>query len=433
MYLLYNLLIHFIVIAGFPYLLFRWAKDGYAKVDEELKERFGFLPQDIREARKGKRFWIHASSVGEVKVAGGLIKEIRSRWKDAVILLSTFTDTGRLVARKEIKEIDSLIFFPLDIPWAAGRGIDVIAPTIFIMIEAEIWPNTLRLMKENNIPIIMVNGRVSERSYNNYRHRVIRRFVKEVLNCISLFSMRTEKDYQRIVDIGADPSRVFINGNLKYDKVLAEAASVNSDQISRILSIPVGSSVVIFGCTRPGEEKLLSSSLKRLINKYPEMIFILAPRHLNRIKEVEEILREEGLDYIRRSDLHNKGSVFNKGKILLVDTIGELFQMYSICSMAFVGGSMVSFGGHNILEPAAFSKPVIFGRDMSNFEEEAELLISAGGGIQVSDADELYNTVDDLLSNPDKRDSVGKAAFQAVKENLGSTEKTIRLIENIVN
>ncbi len=431
MYLLYSILIYFVLIAGFPYLLFRWAKDGYTKVGG-LRERFGFLPRDIREAYKGKRFWIHAASVGEVKVAGGLIKGIRDRWEDAVIVLSTFTEAGRLVARMEIKEIDSLIFLPLDIPWAAGRGIDVIAPDIFVMIEAEIWPNTLRLMKTNNIPVIMVNGRVSERSYNNYRYRVIRRFLKEVLNCISLFSMRTEKDYQRIVDLGADPSRVLINGNLKYDKVLLAAAPVNSDQVSKILSIPVGSPVVIFGCTRPGEERLLSGSLKRLINKYPEVIFILAPRHINRIKEVESILREEGLDYIKRSYLHNRDIVFKKRQILLVDTIGELFQMYSICSMAFVGGSMAPFGGHNILEPAAFSKPVIFGRDMSNFEEEAELLISTGGGIQISDADELYSIIDDLLSDPERRDFTGKAAFQAVKENLGSTGKTLRLIEDML-
>ncbi|MFV1951062.1 MAG: 3-deoxy-D-manno-octulosonic acid transferase [Nitrospinota bacterium] len=431
MYLLYSILIYFVLIAGFPYLLFRWAKNGYTKIGG-LRERFGFLPRDIREAYKGKRFWIHAASVGEVKVAGGLIKGIRDRWEDAVIVLSTFTETGRLVARMEIKEIDSLILFPFDIPWVVRRYIDVIAPDIFVMIEAEIWPNTLRLMKTNNIPVIMVNGRVSERSYNNYRHRVIRRFLKEVLNCISLFSMRTEKDYQRIVDLGADPSRVLINGNLKYDKVLLAAAPVNSGQISKILSIPVGSPVVIFGCTRPGEERLLSNPLKRLINKYPEVIFILAPRHLNRIKEVESILREEGLDYIKRSDLHNRDIAFKKRQILLVDTIGELFQMYSICSMAFVGGSMAPFGGHNILEPAAFSKPVIFGRDMSNFEEEAELLISTGGGIQISDADELYSIIDDLLSDPERRDFTGKAAFQAVKENFGSTGKTLRLIEDLL-
>jgi 3-deoxy-D-manno-octulosonic-acid transferase len=298
------------------------------------------------------------------------------------------------------------------------RVIRSINPTIVLVAETELWPNFFRELQRQGIPSALVNGRISPRSYGNYLR--FRRFFTEVFKSVTLFCMQSNEDAERIRDIGAAPDRVMVTGNLKFDQKISPVQQTP-------VSIASGRKVITAGSTHRGEEAILLEIFSRLRKKYPDLILIIAPRHPERFDEVCGLITTAGYECQRRTRL--KGAVRD---VVLLDTIGELRAFYSACDIAFVGGSLVKIGGHNLLEPAAMKKPVIFSRYMFNFKEISEALINAGGGLMVKDKEELYAKLDNLLSDKQLSTTMGEKAFKVIAANSGATVRTIDAVHRLI-
>jgi 3-deoxy-D-manno-octulosonic-acid transferase len=327
------------------------------------------------------------------------------------------TVTGNYTARQRVPEADAVFYFPFDYPWIVRRVIRRINPAIVIVAETELWPNFLRELRKAGIPSVVVNGRISPHSYRNYMK--LKWFFREVFRHVDLFCMQSDADARRIKEIGAESGKVAVTGNLKFDQKITIIRN-------QPISIPPGSKIITAGSTHRGEESVLLEVFKRLREKYPRLVLILAPRHPERFSEVEGLINAAGFDCQRRTTL--RGEVRD---VLLLDTIGELRSFYAICDIAFVGGSLVKVGGHNLLEPAAMKKPIIFSRYMYNFKEISEAIMAAGGGLVVKDKGELYTQMDNLLSNEGLSREIGQKAYEVIAANSGATVRTLEAIGRI--
>jgi 3-deoxy-D-manno-octulosonic-acid transferase len=373
----------------------------------------------VMKAIKGSRpIWVHAVSVGEVMAAHPLIRELKKKYPHRKLILSTVTVTGNYTARRRVPEADAVFYFPFDFPCIVRRVIQGINPQIVLVAETELWPNFFRELKRVGIPSAVINGRISPGSHKNYRK--FKLFFSQVFDNVTLFCMQSEADADRIRDIGADPEKVMVTGNLKFDQKLPVSMSAP-------VSIASGKKVITAGSTHRGEEAALLDVFKLLRQKYPELLLIIAPRHPERFDEVEGLINKAGYDCQRRTMF--SGPLKD---VLLLDTIGELRSFYSLCDIAFIGGSLVKVGGHNLLEPAAMKKPVIFSRYMFNFKEISEALLSAGGGVMVKDKAELYAQIDVLLSDKELARSMGERAFSVIEKNSGAARKTIDAVGRLI-
>lgn len=417
MYILYNLLLMILTIVLFPYILFRVIT---------VRKYRGGITQKLGRVRKrvlrvirgtGRPIWVHAVSVGEVMAAHPLIRDLRKRYPRKKLILSTVTVTGNYTARQRVPEADAVFYFPFDYPWIVRRVIRRINPAIVIVAETELWPNFLRELKKAGIPSVVVNGRISPHSYRNYMK--LKWFFREVFRHVDLFCMQSDADARRIQEIGAEPGKVAVTGNLKFDQKI----TITRNQP---LSIPPGTKIITAGSTHRGEESVLLDVFKRLREKYPRLVLILAPRHPERFNEVEGLIYAAGFDCQRRTTL--RGEIRD---VLLLDTIGELRSFYALCDIAFVGGSLVKVGGHNLLEPAAMKKPIIFSRYMYNFKEISEAIMAAGGGLIVKDKGELYTQMDNLLSDEGLSKKIGQRAYEVIAANSGATVRTLEAIGRI--
>lgn len=422
MLFLYNFILQLSFLLLSPIILIKLLTDKRYRVG--LSERFGIIPSGVLNSLKGHRpIWFHASSVGEVMASVRLLEGIRERWPEKKLLVSTFTPTGKETAKAKLQSAvgsrqsavkgiaDNVIFLPLDLPWVVGRVLRKVNPSVLILMETELWPNMISKAGNMGIPVVVVNGRISDRSYGKYWF--ISPLLKRAFNCIKRFLMQSDADAQRIVTLGADPSKVAVTGNIKFDlkAVYSDMQFMNE----------WGGPLLIAGSTHKGEDAPLLAMYKGLRGNYPDLKLLLAPRHLDRIAEVEGILGEKGLEYVKRSQIKENVD----SSIMLLDTLGELASFYRYGDIVFVGGSLVPVGGHNILEPALYGRPVIFGPHIENFRDAARILIDSGGGIKVNDADELKNRIERLLSDGVLRDSIGKKAREAVMNNQGATERTL--------
>ena len=373
----------------------------------------------------GKRFWIHAASVGEVKIAKALASGIRRRFPASEIFLSTFTDTGFREAEKT-PDLAGISLAPLDLPFCVRPVLQRLKPHIFLPIEAEFWPNLYHETKKSGVPLVLVNGRISGKAFRNYRKFPF--LFREVLGCLDAACMRSEIDADRIRALGVPVEKVKITGNIKFNAALMER-----EELRRAPSTPLFSSthkVFILGNTRDGEEVLLIPAMKKLLEA-PDTVFILAPRHLRRIGEVADLLKKEGMPSVSWSTWEMEREKLTE-RVILLDRMGKLFPLYETCVAAFVGGSLLPFGGQNILEPAAFGKPVFFGPHMKNFEEEARILRENGGGTQVADAEELGARWLSLLQNPEEAEKMGAAAREGVVKGSDALERCLDEIENSI-
>ena len=417
MYILYNLLLIMATVLLFPVILFKLIT--VPKYRGGMTQKLGRLRKGVLKVIKGSRpIWVHAVSVGEVMAAHPLIRELKKKYPHRKLILSTVTVTGNYTARRRVPEADAVFYFPFDFPCIVRRVIQGINPQIVLVAETELWPNFFRELKRAGIPSAVINGRISPNSHRNYRK--FNKFFSQVFDNVTLFCMQSEADALRIKDIGADPEKVMVTGNLKFDQKLP----VNT---AAPVSIASGKKVITAGSTHRGEEAALLDVFKQLRQKYPNLLLIIAPRHPERFDEVEGLINKSGYDCQRRTKLH--GPVKD---VLLLDTIGELRSFYSLCDIAFIGGSLVKVGGHNLLEPAAMKKPVIFSRYMFNFKEISEALLSAGGGFMVKDKKELYVQMDNLLSDTDLARSVGERAFSVIEMNSGAARKTIDAVGRLI-
>ena len=398
------------------------------KKREILKEKLGFFPLSISKIDGTPRIWVHAISVGEVVAAGSIVKLLREAYPSAFIILSTGTETGRKMAEQTIKEVDGYIYYPLDFPWVVRRVLRVLRPHLFITIETEIWPNLLRTARKMGIKIMLANGRISTRSFNRYRRT---RFLwKKVLDNFDIMSMISQIDADRIKSMGAEPEKIFVSGNSKHDTLMNQVNSESEAEMRKLLQIEPHEIVFLAASTHDGEEKTIIKTYKNLLEKFPHLIFIIAPRHIKRVASVEETLRSEGFsDFIRRSSLP---SIRRKSQIIILDVIGELFYVYSIGTIVFCGGSLVKKGGQNILEPASWGKVVFYGPSMEDFLTEKELLREAGAGIEINGADSLARKAAALLSNPEELSRRGEKGREAIRKMEGAARKNVELIQNLL-
>ncbi len=424
-YLFYNIL----SIIAFPVLVV--ALVVRRKYREGLCQRMGFIPKSVHDQLKGVHpIWIHAVSVGEVIASIPIIKKIKEVYPQKKIVLSTITSTGNDTARKKIPEIDFLIYFPYDFFFIVKKVLTIINPCIFIHTETEIWPNFLFFLHQREIPSVIVNGRISSKSCRRYK--LFGWFFKKVFNKVSAFGMQSLVDYQRVIDIGADPQKVLITGNMKFDQKTPDVNDRHKEELLNELNLGLEDKIFIAGSTHSAEEDIILEVFQQLIKEYSNLILILAPRHPERFSEVEKLVKKRGFVVHRKSQI-KKYQHLLRAQVILMDTIGELAQFYSIGEIIFVGGSLVNIGGHNILEPLVYKKPVIFGPYTQNVSEFVNALRESGAGILVTTKDDLLFQAQKLLNNKEEAQMRGERGFQVIKVNQGATEKNFAIIKRFLS
>ena len=369
----------------------------------------------------GTPIWLHAVSVGEVVAAAPLARALRETRPDCRLLVSTVTETGRAMARQRIPEASATVFFPLDFPFAVRRALDVARPRAVLLAETEIWPNFLRACGARGVPVAVVNGRISPRSFRRYR--LVRGPFRRVLSHIACFAMQTAADAERIVALGAPADRVRVTGNLKFD-ALAGGQAVDGRVVRKDLGVEEGRRVLVAGSTHEGEEVSVVDAFQKLRARRQGSVLVLVPRHPERCGQVEAMLRGQGLSPVRRS----AGPAPPGAEVILVDTVGELSRLYAAADVAFVGGSLVPVGGHNILEAAAAGAPIIVGPHLQNFAEIASAFQEAGAMLMVQDASELAAAARKILDDPDRRRDLAARAQGVLAAHRGATRRTLDIL-----
>ena len=427
-YSLYTTLLTLGLVLSSPYFALKiLATHRYRR---GLSQRLGISYKSVGESVGNEQpLWIHAASVGEVLGSLPIIEGIRQTNPNLPILLSTMTATGNDIAKKRAPDTKAITFFPLDHPWTVRKAISLVNPRAFLMAETEIWPNFLMELGRRKIHVLLFNGRISSRSLQWYKR--FRFFLNSPLAAISAFCMQSSLDAQRIIEIGANPERVIVTGNIKFDQSPPKITPGEKETLRETLSLQADQPILIAGSTHRGEEQFMLKVYRQLSPDYPDLVLILAPRHLERMREVEILLKREKIAWKRRSQLRpggNRGEV----KVILLDTLGELAKLYSIGTLIFVGGSLVRVGGHNILEPLFFKKPVLFGPFMDHFREISDEVIRRGAGIRVRESGEMVLHIKTLLENASLRSDMGKCGFEIIRDNRGATEKTLGTIFRFV-
>jgi 3-deoxy-D-manno-octulosonic-acid transferase len=427
-YLLYDVILLASAVVLIPYYLLRGAK--YGKVRRGIRERLGFFAPDRLTALQGRKvLWIHAVSVGETRAAIPLIKALKEAYPDHVLVLSNVTETGYQIAGN-LKGIDLRLFFPFDLSFVARRVLRQIGPSMIIIVETEIWPNFVRIARQMDIPVVLANGRISDRSFPRYR--MIRPLLRPILNDFSAFCMQTCIDAERIRDLGGPPDRLSVTGNLKFDiqATLPDPAAIQSFRAG--FHLPEGVLIWVAGSTHSGEEEAVLDIYRNLIAAGIPLVLVLVPRHPERCRGVGEMLSGHKVRFVLRSRIAANEDPLRPGEVLLVDTVGEMLNLYALADLVFVGGSLVPIGGHNILEASLLKKPVLFGPHMHNFKEISRMVQEAGGGICGRDALHLQEEAFRLLADEPLRRQMGEAGYALLRKNAGATAETLAVIRRVM-
>jgi 3-deoxy-D-manno-octulosonic-acid transferase len=428
MYSLYSVLVLAVAVIASPWFVYQALR--YKKYVASLGQRMGYLPVSFN-MDADESIWIHAVSVGEVLTARPLISDLKRRYPDLRMFLSTTTLAGQQLARRSVQDVDAVFYFPFDLGIFVRRTLDLVRPKLFIMMETEIWPNLLYECRQRGVKTAVVNGRLSARSFSRYR--MIRGFMRRVLEHVDRFLVQSEESARRFIDIGADPARVVVTGSLKFDSLDLSPNALQArsrDRVLRYFRVPSSRLVIVAGSTMKGEESAVLRAFRRVRTTTPNALLVIAPRHPERFGEVEELVRSEGWKTARRSDLAIDTEP--RVDVVVLDTIGELATVYQIATVVFVGGSLVATGGHNVLEPAVFGKPIVFGPHMDNFAEIAEAFVSNGAGVQVAGDEQLDDTLTSLMSDPVRRARLGAAARALVEANRGAKEKSVIVLADLL-
>lgn len=416
-----------------PVLVFRAIR--HRKYIGSLSERLG--APNIRPSKK-PTLWIHAVSVGEVVAVEQFVREAVTAFPNWRVAVSTTTATGQKVARDRFPDLD-VFYFPIDLPGPVSRAMSRIGPGVLCLVETEIWPNVLAACRKRRVPVAIVNGRLSDNSYRGYAR--LRWILRGVLAAVARFLMQSAADADRMKSLGADPTRVSVTGNMKYDLNIADfqarTASRRSD-LASIFALDDERPLIVAGSTGPAEEAMLIDALKELRGRVGlgDTRMMIAPRHPERFDEVARLLAASGLGFVRRSDA---GSQFpaNDAAILLLDSIGELAAAYSFATVAFVGGSLVPRGGHSILEPALFGRPIVVGPHTENFRQVVSDFLAAGAVVQLDHADAnangLARAFESLLTDEKRRRLLGASAAAVLDANRGATMRTIAAIRVLLD
>ena len=395
--------------------------------NRRLLGRMGLhLPYDPPE--KGG-IWIHALSVGEVISAIPLVKLLSRKHPLKDIVFSVTTAQGMVIAREELEgEVKILLTMPLDFWWSIRRVVSYINPSLFVLVETDVWPGLIFLLKSRGINTVLVNGRISPRTYRSYRR--FRFFTRPVLRSLKLWMMQSDLDRERLLHIGVGSDTVKTVGNIKFDRDWLPMDEKEYKEWLNILNLKPEDSVWVTGSTHQGEEDIILEVFVELRSIFPQLRIIIAPRRIERADDILRLCLDKGLRTVLKTEFAGAGRPYD---VMILNTIGELGQIYGISKISFVGGSLVPIGGHNLLEPASFGRPVLFGSHTHNFTLMSRLLIEAGGGRSVKDREDLFETMKGLLSDPEKAKRMGRQAKEFVKMNKGALKRVVDYIEDCID
>jgi 3-deoxy-D-manno-octulosonic-acid transferase len=416
----YNIILTFVIMLGLlPFLV---ASLFYPHFRYALGERFGFI-RTSKKKEGALSLWIHASSVGESLILVEVSKKIADIGEEILLSVSTTTYTGRKIIEERMAErLLNLFFFPLDHPWIVKRTLDKTKPDAVVIIETEIWPNLIVEADRRRIPVFIINGRISDRSIKRYA--LLKPFLASILPLLTHAMVQTEKDWARFTELGLDREKITVAGNIKFD-LLPETSERRPPFLD---GIDEKGPLLIAGSTIEGEEEILIPLFAELRKEFEKLTMILAPRHPERFESVAAMIRESGLPSGKRS----AGDKASPSSLFLLDSLGELSALYRWATIVFIGGSLVPHGGHNIIEPALYGKPVLFGPSMENFEAVKNLFLERNGAIGVSDKKELEERLKELLKDPDRREETGRRGREIVEENQGASDRTVEMLNRFL-
>jgi 3-deoxy-D-manno-octulosonic-acid transferase len=424
MHLLYSALLTLALILATPWWL--WQMLRASKYRAGLAERFGRVPSRLRHDEKKPVIWVHAVSVGEVLAVSGLIAQLREQNPRHRVIVSTTTATGQKLARDRYGD-HSAFYFPLDFAFAIRPYLKALRPELIVIAETEFWPNFLRLAHRSGAKVAVVNARISDRSFPRYRR--FRNLLAPVLQYVDRFLTQTEVDRGRLIAIGALAGRVAVSGNLKFD-IMPPRGTPLVGLLQVAFKRDDTAPIVVCGSTVEGEEPILIEAFRRALKWFPNAVMVLAPRHPDRWSQVTDLLRGSGLPWKRRTAWQALEPI--SGSIFLLDSIGELAAVYQLATVAFVGGSLVPRGGHNILEPAHYATPVMVGPHNENFREIVDIFTRAGA-VDVVEPEEFADELLHLLDQEQKRAQLGRHAAEVVRATCGATRRTAEVLNGFLN
>ena len=449
MYFLYSLLMAMAALLLTPYWIIKGISQG--KYLSNLSERLGFSYPGLEKLPKERSsaIWLHAVSVGEALSSVALAKKLKEQYPERPLIISTTTLTGQSIARERMPFADTVVYFPLDWAFSVKRALAAVQPAIVIVLETEIWPNFLREAGRGGVPVVFVSGRISDRSFARYQKwlgRVgfyLRPFLRSALNNASAFLMQSERDAERMRELGARADSVRVNGNLKYDQELPKSTPL-AEWLEKEVVQKKRRPLIVAGSVVANEEPLALIAFGVLQGEYRDALLVMAPRKPERFDAAEQYIEDSHQKFIRRTKLNvaAPSGTSLKGEIaelptgvsvVLLDTIGELASLYRIADGVFVGGSLVESGGHNILEPAAFGKVAVFGPSMENFAEMAQRFVAAEAAVQVESPEDAGVTWIELLRSPERMVRMGNTAKTLVEESRGATDRALKEIARILH
>jgi 3-deoxy-D-manno-octulosonic-acid transferase len=411
-----------------PVLLSRllFSQKGKKGSGGSWRERMGFVP---RSSGDRPLVWIHGVSVGEVKAASNFVEQLRRRRPDVDLVISTTTPNGRLVAHQEYPDLP-VVTYPLDLANFPSRALARLRPQCVLLMELEIWPNFLQAARKRDIPVAVINGRISERTFKGYR---MARGLLPQLDLISKYCVQDAAYQRRLTDLGVDPARVFVTGNMKYDSVDMGQHKEAARDLRPWLA-PSNQRVLVTGSTHDDEEAVVLDALRAMRERAGAPVrTVLVPRHPERSASICDLVRQKGLHPVRWSEVAAERSPLGEDDVVVVDVIGQLQRFYAACDVAFVGGSLVPHGGQNMLEPAALGRAVIFGPHTANFRRDVELLLAADAVVQVRDRPEFVEQLEVLLGDDKLCSEYGERARRVITQNQGATTRTFDLVVDLVD
>ncbi len=426
MYVFYSALLACVLLLTLPYWAVQMLRQG--KYRAGLRQRFGAVPAAIAKGAKKPAIWVHAVSVGEVIAVSGVIAGLRKQFPSHRVLISTTTSTGQKLAGQRFGA-ESVFYFPLDFEFAIRPFVEAVQADLVVVAETEFWPNFLRLAKRSGAAIAVINCRISDRSLPGYkRFRFwLPSLLRRTLANVDVFLAQSEEDAQRLQEIGAEEGKVGVTGNLKFDLERPLPPGIVAS-LAESFHASGAAPVLVCGSTLEDEEGTLLSAFRNILVKHPSAVMVLAPRHPERFAEVAELVEQLGFRMWRRSLWSGEAVA---GGVFLVDSIGELAALYSVATVAFVGGSLVPRGGHNILEPALYGVPIVIGNYYENFREVVNFFASRNA-VRVVGLAELPLVFMELLEDAGQRAAMGRNAMAALESQRGATERTLTALERLM-
>ena len=427
MYALYSALLALLLVLTLPYWLLQMMRHG--KYRAGLRQRFGAVPPVLTARGEKPAIWVHAVSVGEVVAASAVVVALRQKFPSHRVLVSTTTSTGQKLAAQRFGA-ENVFYFPLDFAFAIRPYLIALRPELVVVAETEFWPNFLRLAKRGGARIAVINCRISDRSFPGYRRFRfwLPRLLEKTLANVDVFLAQTDEDQKRLIEIGAAASKVSIAGNLKFDVAPPLSPKIVASLRESFAHSGAGP-ILVCGSTLEDEEGTLLSAFRNILANHPKAVMILAPRHPERFAEVAALVEELGFRMSLRSLWSGEALA---GGVFLVDSIGELAALYSLATVAFVGGSLVPRGGHNILEPALYGVPIVTGNHYENFRDVVNFFASRNA-VRIVGVAELPLVFMELIENGDERATLGRNALAALESQRGATDRTVSALLQLMS